>query len=668
MAFLCSYFFFTASCNNSARKDEHPEYFNALYNRLNGSIQEIRRNDILESFDSVYNAIPNAGVGDLFVIDSLKFIAVLIVNQDYVKGLEYADTMMNIAADRLDKEKYAERYVVALYFKGDCYRGMKRYSEALQFYTIAREAGLKYVKDKCALVLSMGNLANMMYQQKKYRQAAAYFSQQHEDLLYNCKKETFELIKLLQGSLTNVALSYLKAGLYDSALYYQDSALRTIRYAEHKFPADYSFLKYAEGVVYGGMAEALSIQGKLSEAEEFYKQSIAAVGNADGNYNQSTQVKLAELYFLQGQTDSAALVLKELKTSLDTLPNEGQLILWHKLKVKYFVQHKETDSAFHYQMKYDSLGDLVVSRDSKFISTDLTQEFENLQSKYSNEILQKESNLKKFYLKVSAIVFLIAATIVIIVIGYNLRKAKKLNLQVQHKNDDLEKAFSSLEQSHRENSRIMKIVAHDLKNPISAVKNLASSLLKKDQGATQKNALEIIQDSCINSLALINDLLYEKKKLSQVRMEMVDMKKMVVQCVALLQAKANEKNQNLKLEAVLAFAFVNSEEMWRVVSNIVNNAIKFSHPDTEINVRLEKQNNYVLFSVRDNGIGIPPEIADTIFSISEEAGRTGTSGEKSHGLGLSISQKIIAEHEGKIWFESEEGKGSIFFVRLPVAD
>jgi len=105
--------------------------------------------------------------------------------------------------------------------------------------------------------------------------------------------------------------------------------------------------------------------------------------------------------------------------------------------------------------------------------------------------------------------------------------------------------------------------------------------------------------------------------------------------------------------------------MWRVISNIVNNAIKFSPEQSVIDIKLKRKEHSVLLSVHDTGIGIPKALQDKIFNMSPEVSRTGTIGEESYGLGLSISQKIIEEHQGKIWFESTDGKGSVFYVELP---
>src|SRR5664279_6542992 len=108
----------------------------------------------------------------------------------------------------------------------------------------------------------------------------------------------------------------------------------------------------------------------------------------------------------------------------------------------------------------------------------------------------------------------------------NIYRASKIRLantpiQLVQKNHDLQKTFSSLEQSHNENNRIMRVVAHYLKNPISDVRTLVYSLLKKEQTEPNKNALELMQETCTESLMLIKDLLDNRRTLSEISKELV---------------------------------------------------------------------------------------------------------------------------------------------------
>ena len=175
----------------------------------------------------------------------------------------------------------------------------------------------------------------------------------------------------------------------------------------------------------------------------------------------------------------------------------------------------------------------------------------------------------------------------------------------------------------------------------------------------------MIETSCNNSIILIHDLIKEQQANGENSKEPVDIFRIVQYCVNMLQSKADEKSQRFNLQGEPILIAANRAKIWRVISNILNNAIKFSPENTVINVWLQKKGESLLFSVQDHGIGIPATLKDKIFTLQPEASREGTAGEESNGLGLSISQQIVEEHNGRIWFESNEGNGSTFYVELP---
>jgi signal transduction histidine kinase len=107
------------------------------------------------------------------------------------------------------------------------------------------------------------------------------------------------------------------------------------------------------------------------------------------------------------------------------------------------------------------------------------------------------------------------------------------------------------------------------------------------------------------------------------------------------------------------------EKLWRVVSNLIGNAIKFSPTGASINVSMEQRAGGIRIAVKDEGIGIPPDMQEKIFDLFTEAKRPGTAGEQAFGLGLAISKQIVEAHGGRIWFESGTTKGTTFFVDLP---
>jgi len=194
---------------------------------------------------------------------------------------------------------------------------------------------------------------------------------------------------------------------------------------------------------------------------------------------------------------------------------------------------------------------------------------------------------------------------------------------------------------------------------------MVHSMAKNERDGTGRESLELIETTCVESISLIRDLLSQKTDESGIHKELVDIGRLIEQCIELFQSKASEKKQQLKLQVDHPVVMLNRQNIWRVVSNIVNNAIKFSPENSDISVRLERMEDFVLLSVHDKGIGIPGYLKDKIFSVSAEKSRAGTAGEASYGMGLSISQQIIEDHNGRLWFESEAGNGCAFYVELP---
>ena len=105
----------------------------------------------------------------------------------------------------------------------------------------------------------------------------------------------------------------------------------------------------------------------------------------------------------------------------------------------------------------------------------------------------------------------------------------------------------------------------------------------------------------------------------------------------------------------------------QVLNNLISNAIKFSAPGTAVTVQASRVNDSVVVSVRDHGQGIPAEELDKLFKPFGKTTVRSTAGEKSTGLGLAICRKIVEGHGGRIWAESEVGKGSTFSFSLPAA-
>jgi signal transduction histidine kinase len=200
---------------------------------------------------------------------------------------------------------------------------------------------------------------------------------------------------------------------------------------------------------------------------------------------------------------------------------------------------------------------------------------------------------------------------------------------------------------------------------------LASVLLEDDDiNDETKHMLRLIESTGLHTIEMISELLKtgladENEKLAKIPL---DIKALVFDSVELLQFRANEKQQQILLESEdkPIIAEVNHEKIWRVINNLIVNAIKFSHFNGIIRVGVAADEENVLISVADNGIGIPDDQKEIVFEMFTPAKKPGTDGEQPFGLGLSISKRIIDMHKGRIWLESKVNKGTTFFIELPL--
>ena len=269
---------------------------------------------------------------------------------------------------------------------------------------------------------------------------------------------------------------------------------------------------------------------------------------------------------------------------------------------------------------------------------------------------------------VIGIACLLAITI-LIVIRQSLKRTKKLNEQIISQNDKLKEALVALEQSQSENTRMLKIVAHDLRSPIAGIHSLSSLMMDEDNRSdTDQQMLKLIKESSKGSLGLVNDLLQMQFKTEELHKIPVDLAELLQYCVSLMQNSAEAKAQIINLRVKQITLLASGEKLWRVMSNLISNAIKFSPQHGSIEISMEQNAGYVRIGVSDEGIGIPIGMEHKIFEMFTDAKRTGTAGEQPFGLGLAISKQIVEAHGGKIWFERKADKGTVFIVELPLSN
>ncbi len=248
------------------------------------------------------------------------------------------------------------------------------------------------------------------------------------------------------------------------------------------------------------------------------------------------------------------------------------------------------------------------------------------------------------------------------------------NKQLLNMHREIAKKNLELEKLNEEKNKFLRIAAHDLRNPISAI--LSFSVLLMEETWTrldenEKEFLNIIKDSGEFMLKLLNELLdlsiIESGNL-HLNLEEIEITDLIYRNIALNRIIAEKKNINILFTSGFAKQRVKVDPVKteQVLNNLISNAIKFSHTGKEIVVSADLKDDVCQIAVSDQGQGIPPADQQKLFQPFAKRSVLSTAGERSTGLGLSIVKKIVEGHGGKIWVESEVGKGTTFFVTFPL--
>jgi len=273
--------------------------------------------------------------------------------------------------------------------------------------------------------------------------------------------------------------------------------------------------------------------------------------------------------------------------------------------------------------------------------------------------------------------FFLTTTGIVIVIGhmfgYRLRFRDYQNSQlVLQAKREIEQAHERLKELDRFKSKVFANVTHELKTPLNMVLSPLELILRGDLGPVseeQKATFQSMFRSAMKLLKMIGDILdLSKLEESRIRLNVAehDLVEYVRGLVAQVMPLTERKKIAMRFEADVQSAPVwcDLERMERVFVNLLSNASKFTPEGGEIRVSLHDEGESVVVSVADNGPGFPPDLAERVFERFFQVDMDATRKHGGTGIGLSLAKELVELHGGKIWAESEVGKGATFHVRL----
>ncbi|WP_314060524.1 cell wall metabolism sensor histidine kinase WalK [uncultured Vagococcus sp.] len=230
------------------------------------------------------------------------------------------------------------------------------------------------------------------------------------------------------------------------------------------------------------------------------------------------------------------------------------------------------------------------------------------------------------------------------------------------------------EKNESERREFVSNVSHELRTPLTSMKSYLESLT---DGAWQDpelapRFLNVTLEETDRMIRMINDLLHLSRidaQKSPIQLELVNLNEMVNFVLERFEMMIKSQNQNYTIKKEFTrrtiWTEVDPDKIIQVLDNIMNNALKYSPDGGEITCTLLETHNNVIISISDQGMGIPQQDVKRVFNRFFRVDKARSRAMGGSGLGLAISREVIQDHGGSIWAESEEGKGSTFYVSLP---
>ena len=237
---------------------------------------------------------------------------------------------------------------------------------------------------------------------------------------------------------------------------------------------------------------------------------------------------------------------------------------------------------------------------------------------------------------------------------------------------ELEESKVRLSEANVTKDRFFSIIGHDLRSPCSSIIGISELLVEqineKDYDGIE-NYAKIIHDSSKRAMNLLTNLLdWSRAQTGKIEFnpEHFELVTTINEVVALYIDSAQQKSINISKKLSYNIPVVADEAMIKtILRNLISNAVKFTNPGGEIKIGAEQNEKELIVSVTDNGVGINKENIDKLFRIDYTYSTLGTNNEKGTGLGLLLCKEFIEMHGGKIWAESNEGKGCTFNFSIP---
>lgn len=544
------------------------------------------------------------------------------IANDYFDLGDYDDAYYYFSQSYLiaDKLKNYMRMGIAAHNIGRVYKELGLFEDALRFFVTADQHSQR-AKDDQATAFMLHEQGDLFMRNDKLDSAMILLNKS----LALSKSQ--KINQLEPRTFTVLAQSYFKMGNIEKALANYDSALLIHQATNNEFGI-------AE--VNNGRGTVLVSQGKYDQALPIVEQALAVARdlNASGLEMQCLD-QLASLWEKKGDYRKALEYFKQHKTLEDKAFSQDMQQKLVSDQVRFQTNSKDSELAALYKLRDDT-----------------------------NDQIKKQEFIRNILVVVMALSGILLAT----VYRSGQRRKQINNLLLQHQ-EETEKKSVELERLNQVKDKFFSIISHDLRSPINALAGLLDLL---DKGAVSQDEfpkhIHELKTRFNHTRTLLNNLLdwtllqMDKLNLQPSR---IDLKKITDENIQMLEGVQTKHIKLLNQIPTDSIAFADANTTNLVIRNLMMNAIKFTNDGGEIIITGQDKGREWIVCVKDNGIGIAPDVMKILFDKTAPYTTRGTANEKGTGLGLILCKEFVEKNGGQIWVESTPGKGSTFFFTIP---
>jgi signal transduction histidine kinase len=612
----------------------------------------------LEEIDSLKSELR----GD--VHDTLRALLLMEVSMRYQSIQPDSSLTYSITALELSRQiKYQRGEADALLHMGRLKRDGGNAAEALhQMFEALRI--YREINDHVQVANSLNDISIIYANSGDFKKSLEYFLQALE--IFRQRHDD----RGISYALNNIGLVYQELGDEAKAVEYFLQSMEIKKKYKDLYGLSRGYMNL------GSIAEG---RAQWSEALYYFRKadSIAVVGH-DMPAHASTSVALARIMAARGKPAEAI----RYASLAQTLARQANVFSTELSATRILAAQEEIrghyKEALQYQKQCKTLSDSLNARSNK-------QNLEGLKTKFNFEeqereitLLKKDKELQRERLErrnlltysMGGGIILMLMLLGLLWFAYHTARTTRNSLALKNKEIELQK--DDLDKLNKEKDRFFSILSHDLKGPLNSLRGfsyLVTEHLDKMTPQELQNMRTKIDASLDGLSELINNILEWSMTSSRKRkwiFDRIDTAELIRKNMALYQTMAESKNLSFVFQPRHdCFGYGDYYAIDTIVRNLLSNSIKFSHARKSVYISVTRENDMVLITVKDEGIGMPPDILDKLFSLNENVTQPGTNNEKGTGLGLTLCKELVKENRGDLRVTSEPGKGSEFVLYIP---